>query len=562
MRNFYTIIAAATVAVSGLSVSAASTAPMKLTAPTGRETIIEDQPKGELKLYSRDCIGLREFYGTVEKVLDEGSIVKVVEQEDGTVWLHNVISQFNVPGWIKAEKEDDFLVIRGPQLVYEEWDYDLDDGTYLKYYVSPVEISYYMKDGVEMMHYEPTSDGVFMFKIDGDRLVEYYKNDDDRMRGSLILGLVNYNIIYKWFFTGYGDNYIVMDIPKEQPVELPASADVHENWAMQYYYYDMATWDYLHSAKFVDVAIDGEDYYIKGIYPGIPDAWVKGTLEGNSIIFPNFQMIGPDMEFNSFVYLCGGQLLESDMYEGVMEGVIDTDGFALYLEKDGSLTAETNIIFATSPTTDIDNANFVQYFEGVEIRPQSLDDFTDPVGPESMSVGGVDGDIAIDFALPTLDENGNILNPDNLYFSVYVNNELFTFTQSEYSEELQELGIKGDTDELPYNIGNVGWAFYQYETWHTVYIYGVDDINEIGIQSIYYPEGKDVNPDNALRSKVYYVTVEDSNSVEGISDEEVVRLEFLDLQGRRVTNPGNGVYIRKATYSDGTVKTSKIAVKK
>lgn len=549
----------------GLSATSAPNKPSKLPAPTGRETIVEDQPEGKLTLYSRDCRGFREFNGTVEQVIDEGSVVKMVEQEDGTVWLHNVISQYPVPGWIKAEKEDDMLVIRGPQLVYEEYDYDLDDGSYLKYFVSPVEMQYYTnEDGIQMIHYEPSEDGIFTFKIDGDRLVEYYMPDDNVQNGSLILGLVNYNKLYHYFFTGYGDNYIVMNLPEKAITEIPETAEVHEKWAMKYDYYDFATWNYVPTANFVDVAVDGNDYYIKGIYPSIPDVWVKGTLEGKTITFPNFQMIGPNEEYNYFVYLCGGQLMESDYYEGVMDAVIDTDGFALTLESDGNLYAETNIIFATSPRTDLDNANFLDYFEAVEIMPQDPNAFTDPEGPYEMYIGSFDGEANIEFGLSAMDVDGNILDENNLYFSVYVNNEIFTFTQESYKEELMALGIKGSTTELPYNIGNNGMSFYQSLTWHTVYIVGIAlaDIKDVGIQTIYYPEGKDVNPDNVLRSKIYFVEKEDDpNSIESIDASNILKVEFFDMQGRKVVNPEKGIYVKTVTLTDGSVKTSKVALK-
>lgn len=549
----------------GLSATSAPNKPSKLPAPTGRETIVEDQPEGKLTLYSRDCRGFREFNGTVEQVIDEGSVVKMVEQEDGTVWLHNVISQYPVPGWIKAEKEDDMLVIRGPQLVYEEYDYDLDDGSYLKYFVSPVEMQYYTnEDGIQMIHYEPSEDGVFTFKIDGDRLVEYYMPDDNVQNGSLILGLVNYNKLYHYFFTGYGDNYIVMNLPEKALTEIPETAEVHEKWAMKYDYYDFATWNFVPTANFVDVAVDGKDYYIKGIYPSIPDVWVKGTLEGKTITFPNFQMIGPNEEYNYFVYLCGGQLMESDYYEGVMDAVIDTDGFALTLESDGNLYAETNIIFATSPRTDLDNANFLDYFEAVEIMPQDPNAFTDPEGPYEMYIGSFDGEANIEFGLSAMDVDGNILDENNLYFSVYVNNEIFTFTQESYKEELMALGIKGSTTELPYNIGNNGMSFYQSLTWHTVYIVGIAlaDIKDVGIQTIYYPEGKDVNPDNVLRSKIYFVEKEDDpNSIESIDASNIMKVEFFDTQGRKVANPEKGIYVKTVTLTDGSVKTSKVALK-
>lgn len=525
----------------------------RIAPPSGRETIVETQPNGDLKLYSRTSRGFREFYGMVEQTIDEGSVVKVVDQGNGTVWLHNTVPTYLAPGWVKAEKSRDKLTIKGPQLVYEEYDYDANDGSYLQYFLTAVEIvEYENEEGVLMKSYQPTEDGEFSFTINGNII----KEDGN---GSLILGIVSYSEKNGYFFIGYGSNYIVMTLPEDKPVVVPGSAEVHENWAMHYY-----DWDGYHQASYVDVAIDGNDYYVKGIYPSIPDAWVKGTLDGNSITFPNFQYIGPDMEYNLFVYLAGGQMMPSDDDEYVMEAIIDPDGFVMTLEDDGTLFAETNIVFATSPQTNPDNANIADYFEGVYIVPQDPSTFTDPVGPDDIYRASFDGIPTIEFNLPTIDENGNLLNVDNMYISAYVNSKIFTFTPDEYID-LEYLGINEPTTELPYNFGN-GYDFFQSETWHTIYIYGIpyDDIYNIGIQSVYYPEGKDINPDNVLKSVIVYVgSPDDPLSVGSVGTEkEMKEVKFFDMQGRQVANPANGIFVKKTVYNDGSVKTSKVSLRK
>lgn len=543
---------AAVMAATGLSAYAAGVSESRIAPPSGNETIVETQPSGDLSLYSRTCRGMREIYGSVQEIVEEGSIVKMVEQEDGSVWLGNMISQFAAPGWVKAEKKDDMLVINGPQLIYEEYDYDADDGSWLKYFLSPVEIYEYVSDDGELMRsYRVTEDGVFSFNISGNIL----KESGD---GSLILGIVAYREDSGYFFTGYGDNYIVLTLPEDKPVVVPESAEIHESWAM--HYFDSHGGE---NAKFVDIAVDGDDYYIKGIYPSLPDAWIKGTLNGNTITFPNFQFLGPDFEWNYFVYLAGGQLIPSDGDEDVEEAMIDPEGFAMTLEKDGTLYAETNIIFATSPATNPDNANFIGYFEGIYITPQDPSTFTNPVGPDELFMGGFDGMPAAEFNLPALDENGNLLDVNKLYFSLFVNGNIYTFTPDN-CQDLEDLGIDTDTTELPYNIGN-GFDFFQEGSWHTVYFYGYDseEVYNLGVQAVYYPEGKDINPENVLKSIIVFVGSEqDPSSVDSTAvAKEVKEVRFFDMQGRQVEKPSQGVFIKKVAYTDGSEKTFKVAVR-
>ena len=45
----------------------------------------------------------------------------------------------------------------------------------------------------------------------------------------------------------------------------------------------------------------------------------------------------------------------------------------------------------------------------------------------------------------------------------------------------------------------------------------------------------------------------------GVKADKAVRTEYLDITGKRIQKPANGLYIKKSTMSDGTVITRKIA---
>lgn len=47
--------------------------------------------------------------------------------------------------------------------------------------------------------------------------------------------------------------------------------------------------------------------------------------------------------------------------------------------------------------------------------------------------------------------------------------------------------------------------------------------------------------------------------IDGVKTDKAVRTEYLDITGKRIQEPGNGLYIKKSTMSDGTVITRKIA---
>lgn len=533
------------------ALSKASVSTKKIPAPSDDQEIIWDAPEGELTYYSRTCIGYREYFGSIMPLLDEGSVVTVIEQEDGTVWMHNTISQFLAPGWVKAEKNGNTLTITGPQLVYQEYDYDTDE--LLDYYVSAVVPEKYTNDdGSEYIRYTPSEDGVFTFNINPET-----GTIKEAGNGDMVLGIISWNEKDGYFWVGYGDNYVVCSLPKVEPVTVPESAEIHKGWVMKYFSTDFWGDEYEYG-KFVDIAIDGDDYYIKGIYPDLPDAWAKGTKdEHNVVTFPNGQYLGINFELLRFAYLAAGNV-EYDPENDSNLAIIDEAGVAFDVENDGSMTAITNILIIPVAETNVDNANYIEYLEAATIIPQDPNSITNPKAPSDIFLGGVNGMPAIECDMKAEDENGNLLNPANLYYSVYVNSEEYTFLPEYYSV------FSEPVVEVPYNTEDYN-SFYTSGSWRTIYIENIpkSEIYNIGAQTIYYPEGKDVNPDNVLKSYIAMVGEENPNvGVDGIStDKKVSEERFYDLQGREIIKPSAGIYIKRTIFSDGTVATRKVTVK-
>ncbi len=78
-------------------------------------------------------------------------------------------------------------------------------------------------------------------------------------------------------------------------VTPPANAEVeYWNITSTYYYYNNG-WQSINFGDYfpyVSVAIDGNDIYIAGLCTQLPEAWVKGTINGNTVTFPSPQFYG------------------------------------------------------------------------------------------------------------------------------------------------------------------------------------------------------------------------------------------------------------------------------
>lgn len=84
-------------------------------------------------------------------------------------------------------------------------------------------------------------------------------------------------------------------------VTLPESAQIVEGWTLTGSYINNQT-PYTNSNT-ITVAYDGDDVYIQGLSFLCPEAWVKGTINGNTATFANGQYCGTYND--SEIYACG-----------------------------------------------------------------------------------------------------------------------------------------------------------------------------------------------------------------------------------------------------------------
>jgi hypothetical protein len=113
---------------------------------------------------------------------------------------------------------------------------------------------------------------------------------------------------------------------------------------------------------------------------------------------------------------------------------------------------------------------------------------------------------------------------------------------------------------------------FTYSTTYDIYGSGLskslsvysEGFETIGVQTIYRPEeGKEIRSnliEYVVETGDILVNGESTAGVSNIAADKAVKSEvYYDLTGRRVVNPENGLYIKKVTYEDNTVKVSKIA---
>ena len=253
-------------------------------------TVIDSQPAGELRLYERSGFVIREVEKAdsvpegewpyeIISIPQEGSL-GIVFGEDNKVYIQRPVSWSYYNGWVEGTLGADGKTITVPMGQYIAYTYSLE-----------------MAVQVAVFTYDPTKDSYF-YNPDIEELT-YTINDD----GSISLnGTDEYNILgtmnrafgqnfqyldYEWLQDGdYESVYLPID---ENPMTPP------DNIPIETYYLNTAVNDGMDWEPYfsiVNVGIDGEDFWLQGITDLLPDAWIKGHIDGNTVTFPNTQLLG------------------------------------------------------------------------------------------------------------------------------------------------------------------------------------------------------------------------------------------------------------------------------
>ena len=168
---------------------------------------------------------------------------------------------------------------------------------------------------------------------------------------------------------------------------------------------------------------------------------------------------------------------------------------------------------------------------------------------EDLMVNNSAGWSVLHFTIPTEDTNGYKINENKLYYNIYLDDQVFTFTPEDY------IGLTSAMTDIPYKFeDNINFDIYMSGNGrHTVYLY-TTNFKKVGVQSI-YTAGDEVN-----RSQIAYVNNPTPTSVNELATgAQVVNTRYYDLTGRQLpTAPSTGLYLQLTTYSDGSISTVKV----
>lgn len=307
--------------------------------------------------------------------------------------------------------------------------------------------------------------------------------------------------------------------------------------------------------------------------------WVEGSYDPESglIIIPTGQYVyyNEDMEYGIQLMWGSSFAVQNDNGGYSLEFELDYDTEEIYfwfyenslylLDSEGDVTAEfpdwgnaTGLMGVYSDTKVMTFIEFANMNDNGEQMPFAQFINTVPAVPANPSIdewidgGDEEGNSMLFFTLPTTDIDGNLINPECLSFSIFVDNgdgpEIFTFEANTYINDLWD-----DMTEIPYEVYANGWDISGFGCIFYRTNEGDNPLftENIGIQVYYEVDGEK----NA--SDIVWLYDNDTNVDEINTGKTIADVRYFNVAGQQMAQP-NGLTIKVTTYTDGTTSTVKV----
>jgi hypothetical protein len=381
---------------------------------------------GVKKNYISSNTSFYSFWGYSWEFDDAGLASEFVYNEsNGAVYMKDPITYLPYGTYIEGSYTDTSLSFTFPQALLEE------EGKV--YYAHRMVIDAANSDDWDTEYMVDDSKPV-TFTIAADGTISC-----DEQNGDVIIGLTdadgewmqygNYNMVYKPF-----DKQLltISSMPADFASQL-------ENWTI--IGDDNAT-------QSVQVANYDGKIYIAGLDEDNEESLIVGTIDGDLVKFESGQYTGIDEDYNYYKMFYGLSVTqEYDEYYDEYYSTYAIDDYAIFIydAENGELSCENDSFGLAGGDTSyltefavFTNATIQRVPENISYQPK----------PAYNLALDVDEDSFLTFSWDAVNVDGWPLNTNNLYFRIYLNDELFAFTPDYYNDGADDLTDIGFNQEL------------------------------------------------------------------------------------------------------------------
>lgn len=500
---------------------------------------IMNTPKGKLidNMYrSSDSWVKRGWTGT-EPGRYEGLVSKIVVGDDNCLYVYNPLSGLDSKSWLKLDKVSEGKYKAAlPQVIHKDNngdDDDSDSGSSERIFklnrMSIKDNNQYEVVAAEKNFME--------FSWDGQTLKMLGTGSKNE-----ILGAVYNN---KTWDSQYGDWDITIQTFKEKPVTPPSSA-LKKQYTL--------TSKTETSPRIVEAAFDNNDIYLKGLFKSakLANVWVKLTTDGNKAVMPTNQYLGTTVKTDFKSY--SNDMAQYHTYAAAFNNETTiADKLEFSINPTTGVLSNNNmlkVVLGKSSSTNMPKEDFGT-LENLVLTP-----YLQKAGnPEKPTLHYCSASESYDYSLTTItlafyvksvDVDGNYLDPNKMYYNVYVNDnkEPFKFTRTKFPY------IEKDMTNIPFN--------YQDKKNDDIKIAGDQrilhfydaSIKKLSVVMVYEADGKQYSSEPMTTQVV--TTGIDNATINNTTTEQ-----YYSVDGCRRQQPQKGLNIVKS--SNGTTK--KVLVK-
>ena len=226
--------------------------------------------------------------------------------------------------------------------------------------------------------------------------------------------------------------------------------------------------------RFIKIGFDGNDVYVQGLCADLPNAWVKGTVDGTTATFATGQYFGVDNRFAAY------GLVFHHYFMG-QNGSSTCDVVFTYDTETKNFSTDTWWVDNELPNTIDDYYVYITYKSSQWTFYKESSG--KPTNPAFNSVAVSDTNypnIKLDISI--YDTNGVVMDTDKLYYRIFSDIEHtiepVVFSPDKYADLTETI------TEIPYNMDNRDI----YSGGSVVYLNqsNVGEFNRIGVQVVYY----------------------------------------------------------------------------
>lgn len=522
------------------------TAPVRkaVAEPGANDAIITVAPEGTSTNMEKFgfSYGYSWFTGLVSQSCD-GSIQNMVKTAEGEIYLNNPLYFFfdSEESYIKGKLEGDIVTFTFPQLIAESTyeDYDGNPIVY-KDYILKLEFIEDEEDPGNGWYY-PCEDQTYKMRLLEDGTLESLDSEANLMLGQCEWFEEDEEGPAGWSWQGNGDFYDKLVPFDKEPVRIPENLTTEK-------------WDLIDgiSARKVSIAFDNNNnkVYIAGMFnkKSVRSNAVVGEINGDIITIADNQYLGiydlQSVYFQSWKD-AGDNNEESTAlslkYDAEKKSMKALDGESVSFTSADGLTywvrLEEPYICYPNPDaviTKLQNPVIARFWE---YDP----DWGDP------------NEMMFDF--PIVDAEQQVISDTSkLFYQVFMDGELYTFYNDEY---ILPEGVEEMTD-VPYDYTSEenadGYCDFEGGAVSHDFLFYPVGFETLGIRTL-YKDG-----DRVIYSDIVYPEgFAPGSSVKTFGrNANVVKSEVFDLNGRRVSDARNGIFVVRQTTSDGEVIVNKV----